>query len=213
MAFTFKIKIDGSQEPPIWRKVKVNESFTFDDLHIVIQILFGWLNGHMYQFSPSGWRSTPRIMYIFEDDAEVEVRPLSSPDSFPYGERYDARKILLKDYFKAEKQKITYIYDFGDEWRLIVELIEISEGAVLFPVCLSGKGSDVVDDCGGIWGFYRMVEIVNNPKHPEHKEYREWLGMKRGEKWDLNHFDLELTNEMLGEVWRMREAEKEWGDN
>ena len=41
MAFLFKIKIDGSQKPPIWRKVKVNEDFTFDEFHAVIQILFG----------------------------------------------------------------------------------------------------------------------------------------------------------------------------
>lgn len=25
MAFAFKIKIEGSRKPPIWRKVKVNE--------------------------------------------------------------------------------------------------------------------------------------------------------------------------------------------
>jgi hypothetical protein len=48
-----------------------------------------------------------------------------------------------------------------------------------------------------------MVEAINDPKHPQHKEYREWLGMKRREKWDLNAFDLEKTNEMLREVWGM----------
>ncbi len=41
MAFVFKIKIKGSAKPPIWRKVKVNESMNFDRLHLVIQILFG----------------------------------------------------------------------------------------------------------------------------------------------------------------------------
>jgi hypothetical protein len=28
--------------------------------------------------------------------------------------------------------------------------------------------------------------------------------MKQGEKWDLNVFDLEETNEMLREVWGMK---------
>lgn len=208
MAFTFKIKIDGSQKPPIWRKVKVNESFTFDDLHVIIQVLFGWENAHMYMFSPKGWGSIPRIMYIFDDDEEVEVRPLSSPDTFPYGERYDAEKIKLDDYFQVPKQKMVYIYDYGDDWKHIVELVEITDEVILYPVCLGGKGSDLVEDCGGIGGFYYMVDAINNPKHPEHKEYREWLGMKRGEKWDLNHFDLEGTNEVLREVWRMRKEEK-----
>ena len=200
MAFVFKIKIDGSTKPPIWRKVKVNDSLSFDDFHLVIQILFGWQNSHMYQFSPSGWASKPRIMYVFEDDDEVEITPLSSPDSFPYGERYDAGKIKLKDYFKTPKQKMVYIYDFGDDWKHIVELVEITDEVILYPICLSGKGSDLIEDSGGIWGYYNMVEAVNNSKHPEHKEYREWLGMERGEKWDLNAFDLEGTNVVLREV-------------
>jgi hypothetical protein len=203
MTFTFKIKIDGSSKPPIWRKVKVNSTISFDDFHLVIQVLFGWRNYHMYQFSPSGWRSTPCIMYIYEDDAEVEIRPLSDPDTFPYGERYDAEKIKLEDYFRQLKQKMVYMYDFGDDWKHTIELIEVSDDTVLYPVCLGGKGSNLEEDCGGIWGFYNMVEAINDPKHPQHKEYREWLGMKRGEKWDLNVFDLEETNEMLREVWGM----------
>ena len=208
MAFVFKIKIEGSQKPPIWRKVKVNESISFDDLHLVIQVLFSWDNSHMYQFSPKDYGSTPRIMYVYEDDAEVEVRPLSPPDSFPYSERYDATIIKINEYFKIPKQKMIYIYDFGDDWKHTVELVEITDEVVLYPMCLAGKGSDMIEDCGGIWGFYNLVEIINDPKHPEHKEYREWLGMEDDEKWDLNAFDLEGTNRILEEVWKIKRKEK-----
>ena len=207
MAFLFKIKIHGSQKPPIWRKVLVNETLSFDDFHIVIQILFGWENAHMYRFSPKGWQSRPEISYNYDDDFGLET-PLSPADTFPYGERYDAEEIKLSDYFAAPKEKITYIYDFGDNWEHIVELVEISHEAVICPTCTGGKGSNLTEDCGGIWGFYDMVEAVNNPKHPEHKEYREWLGMKRGEKWDLNAFDLEATNEILREVWKEKKKER-----
>lgn len=200
MAFTFKIKIKGSAKPPIWRKVKVNESISFDDFHNVIQILFGWENCHMYQFSPRGWGSNPRIMCIFDDDEEVETRRLSNPNTFPFGERYNAKKIMLRNGFLQLKQKMVYIYDFGDEWTHIIELVEITDEVILHPICISGKGSDLEEDCGGIGGFYYMVDAINDPKHPEHKEYREWLGMERGEKWDLNAFDLERTNEVLREV-------------
>jgi hypothetical protein len=207
MTFIFKIKIDGSQKPPIWRKVKVNDNLSFDDFHTVIQILFGWQNAHLYRFSPKGWGSIPEISQDYEDDFGMD-EPLSPPNTFPYGERYDAKKIMLNDYFKAEKQKITYTYDFGDDWSHTVELIEITDETILYPVCTAGKGSDLEEDCGGIWGFYDMVEAVNNPKHPEHKEYREWLGMKQGEKWDVNFFDLEGTNELLREVWKRKKTEK-----
>ncbi len=200
MAFVFKIKVDGSQKPPIWRKVKVNEDITFDQFHIIIQTLFGWDGSHMYKFSPKGWGSRPEISYNFDDDFGMEA-PLSKASTFPHGERYDAEEIKLKDYFKAPKQTIIYIYDFGDDWTHIVELVDVSDEKVIVPLCIGGKGSNLTDDCGGIWGFYDMVEAVNNPEHPEHEEYREWLGMEDDEKWDLNAFDLEETNEMLREVW------------
>ena len=200
MAFVFKIKIDGSAKPPIWRKVKVNESMTFGDFHLVIQILFGWTDSHLFEFTPKGWGSCPRITFSFDEEYEPD-ESFSEPETFPYGELYRADEIRLNDYFKKVKQKIVYIYDFGDDWRHIVELVDIADDAVLLPVCLAGKGSHLEEDCGGIGGFYNMVEAVNNPKHPEHNEYREWLGMKRGEKWDLNFFDLEETNEVLREVW------------
>lgn len=196
MAFVFKIKVEGSSKPPIWRKVKVNESLTFDEFHLVIQILFGWSNAHMYQFSPKGYGSSPNIRYNYKDDNE-DWYEFSMPSDFPDEGFYDAEKIELKHYFETPKQKIIYIYDFGDSWELTIELTEITNDTIIYPVCTSGKGSDLTEDCGGIWGFYNMVEAVNNPKHPEHKEYREWLGMKRGEKWDLNAFYLEKTNEML----------------
>lgn len=200
MAFVFKIKVDGSQKPPIWRKVKVNEDVTFDQFHIIIQTLFGWDGSHMYKFSPKGWGSRPEISYNFDDDFGMEA-PFSKASTFPHGERYDAEEIKLKDYFKVPKQTIIYIYDFGDDWTHTVELVEVSNEKVIVPLCISGKGSNLTDDCGGIWGFYDMVEAVNNPEHPEHEEYREWLGMEDDEKWDLNAFDLEETNEMLREVW------------
>ena len=81
--------------------------------------------------------------------------PLSPADTFPYGERYDAEEIKLSDYFAAPKEKITYIYDFGDNWEHIVELVEISHEAVICPTCTGGKGSNLAEDCGGIWRFSR----------------------------------------------------------
>lgn len=201
MAFIFKIKIDGSSKPIIWRKVKVNENLSFNDFHLVIQILFGWENYHLYMFSPKGWQSRPEISPDYDDEFSMD-KPFSPIDTFPHGQRYDAEKIFLKDYFNAEKQKITYIYDFGDDWIHTIELVKITDETVLYPACMEGKGSDLSEDSGGIWGFYNMVEAINDPAHPEHSMYMEWLGMEQGDKWDINAFDLEGTNQVLREVWR-----------
>ncbi len=203
MAYIFKIKLDGSTKPPIWRKVKVNESLTFLELHWVIQGVFGWQNAHMFEFSPNGWGSTPRLQQNFEGEVLWDEAPFSDPNTWPDGERYDAAGIKLEDYFDSPKQGIVYIYDFGDDWRHIVELVQITDEKILQPVCLGGNGKAPVDDCGGIWGYYDMVEALNDPKHPEHRDFKEWMGFKKGGKWDVGAFDLEETQERLRVVWEV----------
>ena len=196
MALVLKIKIKESTKPPIWRKIKINQNTTFEDFHYIIQIAFGWEDEHLYQFSPKGWNSYPVLIaetYMESDD----LNDFSDPKTFPNGERYDVAKIKLKDYFKKLKQKMIYIYDFGDDWEHQIELVEITDEVLLHPMCISGKGSDLEEDCGGIWGFYNMVDAINNPKHPEHKDFMEWLGLEKGTFWDINKFDIDEINEYL----------------
>lgn len=203
MAYIFKIKLEGSSKPPIWRKVKLNENLTFLDLHLVIQGVFNWDNTHLFRFSPRGWGSTPCLQQKLDDEDNWYEEPFSKPNTWPYGELYDASKIKLKDYYKKLKQKIIYIYDFGDDWKHSIELVEITNETILTPICLAGKGAAPIEDCGGIWGYYNMVEALNNKKHPEHKDFRDWLDFKKGEKWDLNEFDLEDTQERLRVFWTL----------
>ena len=32
------------------------------------------------------------------------------------------------------------------------------------------------EDCGGVWGYEDLLEIIKNPGHEEYEEYMEWLG-------------------------------------
>ena len=201
MALIFKIKIKGSSNPPIWRKIKIDESVSFDELYIAIQVAFGWDNDHMYQFSPKGYGSKPALKYEYGDDFD-DMHPFSNPSSFPHGEYYNAELIKLKGYFKNVKQKMIYIYDFGDDWEHIIELVEITDERSLFPVCISGKGSNLMEDSGGIWGFYAMLEIIEDPEHPEHESYMEWMGLEKGETWDMNEFDKKGTNILMINLWK-----------
>ncbi len=202
MAYEFKIKLEGSSKPPIWRKVKVNENIGFLDLHTVIQGVFGWTNSHLFEFSPKGWGGSPRLQQDFGRDDWGEDA-FSERDTWPYGERYDASKIKLEDYFHSLKQKITYIYDFGDDWCHAVELVDITDEKLLRPV-FAGKGQAPVDDCGGIWGYYEMVAAINDPKHPEHEDFMEWMGFAKGQKWDNSEFDLKETQERLRIFWKIK---------
>ncbi len=180
MAFEFKIQLQGISKPPVYRKLKVPENMTFDRFHSAIQNTFGWHNAHLYEFSESGYSSLFKI-------------EIPSPEN--EGDSFDSRKVKLKEIFKQEKQRFTYIYDFGDDWTHKIILEKITPEKITRPYCIGGKGKCPPEDCGGIHGYQRFLEIVNNPKDPEYEEMREWVWLPEGKAWDVNEFDLEKANE------------------
>ncbi|MDO8896704.1 MAG: plasmid pRiA4b ORF-3 family protein, partial [Bacteroidales bacterium] len=157
--------------------------------HILIQVIFGWDSSHLYQFSENGFRSDHVITDIYDDmdNGSQEVT--------------EASEVLLSDIFKKEKQKFTYIYDFGDSWEhdIVLEKIipEISE----MPELLQGLGTCPPEDCGGPFAYQEIKQILADKKHPEHKEYYSWLGLEENEVWDPDAFNLEETQSMVEDVF------------
>lgn len=184
MTLQFKIQLSNISKPTVWRRLMVPADFTFDDFHSVIQISFGWGFAHLYQFSPQAYAGNP-VIALKDDDME-------KPD-------LDASKAKLKSVFKLEKQKFTYIYDFGDDWIHTIILEKILPEKSPYPKCLKGQGKCPPDDCGGPWGYDNLLEILANPKHPEYKETKEWLFLDEDEEWDVNEFEIEDVNVMLEE--------------
>ena len=180
--FQFKIQIKGITKPPVWRRVLVPDTFTFEQFHFLIQAAFGWFNSHLFQFSPQGYGSYPTITmsYCVEDEPTE-----------------DAGAIVLKDIFYVEKQTFTYIYDFGDDWnhKITLEAIlpDLSEDAS----CIEGKGACPPEDCGGIWGYEQLKEVMSDPLNAEYEEMKEWLGLMPDEEWDANFFDIEAAKDRI----------------
>lgn len=48
--YQFKITLQDI-EPPIWRRIQVPISYTFWDLHVVIQNSMKWFDCHLHQFT------------------------------------------------------------------------------------------------------------------------------------------------------------------
>ena len=187
MAFQFRIQLKNIQKPPVWRRVIVPESFTFEQFHVVIQESFGWGNYHLFQFSPAGYGSEPVIAIPSDDDWEKPTK--------------NASKTRLSSVFKSENQKYTYIYDFGDDWEHNILLEEILPDTALKASCLAGKGACPPEDCGGAWGYERLKEILKDPNHKEHKEMKEWIGIEDvKDRFHPEAFDLEYVNNVLSEL-------------
>lgn len=162
--------------PPVWRRVLVEDSTSFRGLHDVIQTMMGWGDCHLYGFAAGGL-------------------DIGEPNEFD-GNIINSKKIKLCEVLKTEKQKIYYTYDFGDCWdhTILVERILEKDDSKKYPVCTAGKRACPPEDCGGVGGYYELLEIRQNKNHPEYPErIKDWLG----EDYDPEHFDLNEINELL----------------
>lgn len=74
----------------------------------------------------------------------------------------------------------------------VEKVLSPSPGAIV-PSCVAGKGACPPEDCGGVWGYAEMLEVLTDPDHPEREERLQWLGRE----WDPSAFDLEAVNRRL----------------
>ena len=176
--YQLKVTLKGSK-PPIWRRVQVKDNIRLGDLHGVIQCAMGWGGGHLHQFIHQG--------QYFGEPSDDDCDRVA-----------DEEKVRLSDLHLRAKTKFVYEYDFGDGWMhdIVVEKTLSVEKGVDYPRCIDGKRACPPDDCGGIWGFYDMLQAVSDPKHPEHENLKEWLG----DGFDEQAFSCDGVNVQLAEV-------------
>ena len=175
--YQLKITLSDSK-PPIWRKIKIKSGTLLPDLHKIIQTTMGWTNSHLHQF-------------VLVDKGAF----YAEPDPWGEMENKDYREIKIDHLLKKEKDQAVYEYDFGDRWEheIVLEKILEKEEKEKYPVCIDGKNACPPEDCGGVWGYMNLIEIMSNPKHEEYAETKEWLG----EELDPEAFDKDEINEML----------------
>ena len=166
MIYQFKILLQGSK-PPIWRRIQVPASYSFYDLHVAIQDSMGWYDCHLHEF-------------VMKKPTALSEGRIGIPDD---GERGDdgvlpGWETKLLSYFSLSNPKAEYMYDFGDGWAHLITLEKIlpAKSDQTYPQCLKGKRACPPEDCGGIWGYADLLEILSDPNHEEHENRLEWLG-------------------------------------
>lgn len=138
--YQLKISIKGAK-PPVWRRVLVESSSSFYALHNIIQTLFEWMECHLHEFKTTGG--------TYADKQSIE-------DSFSWGERVKDESLFSIDHeLVKEKDKISYVYDFGDNWQhtILLEKILPPEDNAQYPVCIGGRGDSFGEDSGGVYQF------------------------------------------------------------
>ncbi len=99
------------------RTILVRDDLTLVDLHYALQSAFGWDDDQLYSFWLHG------AFWGAED--EHYTHPYHAAASDPRGRSAVAR---LDELALGEGQRIAYVFDFGREQRVILELREIRAG-------------------------------------------------------------------------------------
>jgi len=166
-------------DPPVWRRFLVPSGVTLHRLHLILQDVMGWTNSHLYRF-------------------EIGARQYAEPD--PENEFYelpfrDSKRAKLERLVPKKDSTFLYEYDFGDSWvhELLLEDILKRDPGKRSPACLAGERACPPEDCGGIYGYVELLEIISDPEHEEYLDTMTWLGGQ----FEADFFDIEAVNQKL----------------
>jgi hypothetical protein len=164
-------------EPEIWRRFVVPCYITLDRLHDVIQIVMGWTDSHLHEFTIAKKRYTEYPE--FKDDG------------------LECGRYRLGDLIKQKGRTFNYLYDFGDSWEHEVSL---EDSRYFNPElqssieCLNGARACPPEDVGSVPGYYDFCKALKDPYHEEHERYMEWCGgAYDSEQFDMGEVNFELV--------------------
>ena len=137
--------------PKVWCRVDMPLSATLLAVHEIIQVLMGWNDVHLFEFT-----------------AGDRIYGEPYPDD-PNGDRkiYKATSVRLRTLLDRGIHRFLYVYDFGDYWRLDVTVEEVRDGTsgIDYPAFVDGARRAPPEDVGGTAGFEGFLEAVTDPEH------------------------------------------------
>lgn len=190
--YQLKVTLLGTS-PPIWRRLLLPPDLTLAQLHDVLQAAMGWQECHMHEFSAGGrhfGRPNPEDRFMGMPPVENE------------------RTVRLSRVLGRVGAKATYTYDFGDSWEhsIVLEKRLYADPTTAYPVCTGGELACPPEDCGGIGGFYDLLEALRDPAHEQHDEMNDWVG----EDYDPDTFSIDVVNRMLTPLRRRIRPSRAW---
>ena len=170
---SLKVTLKGTK-PPVWRRILVPGSMKLGDLSEAILTAMGWSGGHLHAF-------------------DVDGRQYGDPSNTD--DVADEERLTLNGVIKSGVKRFGYDYDFGDGWERVVAIEKTTApvpGAA-YPACVDGRRNCPPEDCGEVWAYAELLEILSDPAHPEREERLEWIG---GD-FDPEAFDVSIADERL----------------
>lgn len=162
-----KVTLLGVSKPPVWRRLQLRADTRLDRLHGLIQAAFGWEDYHLHSFTCGQEEFGPA-----DPDLDLDFN--------------NERDITLGELIGGVGDRLRYTYDFGDNWEheILVEQLLDPDPETRYPALIAAKGACPPEDCGGVWGYANLKEVLADPSHEEHQEMLEWLGLDNANELD-----------------------------
>jgi hypothetical protein len=149
----------------------------------VILVLMDWSGSHLHEFAV-GERRFADLMDIDDPDCE------------------DEELVTLDELGLATGRGFSYVYDFGDSWKHTIRAMRVVPASAFAPgeraavVCTSGENAAPPEDCGGVPGYARLVELLARPYDSLAHDEAELVGAFSGEL-DPYAFDIDAVNRVF----------------
>jgi len=152
----------------VWRRLIIPESCTLEDLHKIIQMVFGWRNSQSFRFISGKEESGARESG--EMDVATQIQELEAHDI------------------------IELLYEYGPKWMVRIMILSRYETPVSKKVrCVAGAGAAPPEFISGPVKFRRILYSLESGNDLERLDARQQLGLE----FMAGEFDLDACNRNL----------------
>ncbi|MCL2373958.1 MAG: plasmid pRiA4b ORF-3 family protein [Treponema sp.] len=171
----------------VWRRVIVNEDCTLEELHHIIQAVFGWRNTQEFKFSVGNSHE--------RGNKSEKILSLNRPAGGAAGSGEADLKTRIKDIEAIGLSEARY--EYGANWNARVMILSRHEAPADKPVrCIAGSGSAPPESINGPIKFKRAVSALENGNDMARLTAQQELGTD----FFYEEFDLDACNRNLNAI-------------
>jgi hypothetical protein len=141
----------------------------------------GWTDSHLHRFEANGkCYGVPDLGLGLDEENEDEIR--------------------LDQVLRLAEDRMIYEYDFGDGWEhevVVEKLLSVVSGRGRYPMVTGGGRACPPEDCGGVPGYYHLLQVLADPDDPDHEDLLVWTG---GD-YEPERFDAQEVNRAFNSGW------------
>lgn len=163
----FSIRVSLEKAPfEISRQLEVPSNIRLDTLASCLVYAMGWEGNHLNQFKANG---------EFYEEVDEAGDAFYREVGFKKKGQYE---FTLKELLNRKGKSIIWEYDFGDSWEHSITLEDRRKKSAYEDYSVNimkGKNACPPENCGGVYGYKHLLDVLADPKSPEYMMMKNWV--------------------------------------